>query len=648
MDEQQRMQTYANAFVHCLPVAARTLNDIHAALQRIVCGYDAGARRRLVSFSAEQKKDRPSLEVERNGLISRHDFCTALNNFFVRRPELSFDPECVFDTFFTGERGALMGAEAFAPPGDEQLDKSPGACAVRFATGEIESDYPLRLLQCCPAHVTRRSVLPSHPAEIEELEAAAHVQDSGLCKNVLDATSEQPCRVMARPRRASLRDIAAGIYNLYSGDAAGEWRAKGRAGVSEAIQRSGRAAMASNDEASRRRQLLYLLRRRRRSGRDKSTWFDHLGSLGAVLSTWNCQANPARGRHDDGSRLAPMISSLGQKENENKVTFEQFLVSLKHYLGEIRRADAGPRAADEECRVPFLQRDARLLFDAFEPDKSDRVCVAAIVRVVNSEAPDVETQSTSSSAIKATVREQAAPANGIDIVSREQQRVFLERAIGGFSTGGEHPVLSRGNFIASIRALLGKRAEQFDEPSTAGWQQYLARMRSNNARWTATDAHRMAFHAQWQTQHAVAYGALFDEAYEAMKTQQPENDDEADSDKSANQTQYSFMRDTLGLDYGQRFTLNSRGSWAADSINQVPPKFYAKHLAGRMNAKAAKITNSGDTDDRTITLNAAVEFMRDPQQCAFEAWDSRRQKAGFQAWQEGDPTEGWISRDDLK
>ena len=80
MDEQQRMQTYANAFVHCLPVAARTLNDIHAALQRIVCGYDAGARRRLVSFSAEQKKDRPSLEVERNGLISRHDFCTALNS----------------------------------------------------------------------------------------------------------------------------------------------------------------------------------------------------------------------------------------------------------------------------------------------------------------------------------------------------------------------------------------------------------------------------------------------------------------------------------------------------------------------------------------------------------------------------------------
>merc|ERR1719502_1152733 len=121
-------------------------------------------------------------------------------------------------------------------------------------------------------------------------------------------------------------------------------------------------------------------------------------------------------------------------------------------------------------------------------------------------------------------------------------------------------------------------------------------MRSNNARWTATDAHRMAFHAQWQAQHAVAYGALFDEAYEAMKTQQPENDDDADSDKSANQTQYSFMRDTLGLDYGQRFTLNSRGSWVADS-GQALPKFYAQHLAGKMNAKTAKMANTGAADD---------------------------------------------------
>ena len=134
---------------------------------------------------------------------------------------------------------------------------------------------------------------------------------------------------------------------------------------------------------------------------------------------------------------------------------------------------------------------------------------------------------------------------------------------------------------------------------------------------------------------------------EAMKAQQPEDGEGGESAAPANKTQLNFVRDTLGLDYGQRFSLNSRGSWAADPENQVP-KFYAKYQEAKANGQAARVADTDYADARTVTLDAVVEFMRDPQECAFEAWDSRRQKAGFRAWKQGEETEGWISRDELE
>ena len=351
----------------------RAGEGVREALGRLVNGWDAGKLRCRHRVEAADQESWWT-EVNRDGHVSRRDFCTALAMHFRNRPELHFSPEEVFDASFIGNRAeSWLPATVAAAPAVDEVNVGP---TVQFAWGEREEGIPL-------AHVRAKGSSKREPA--------------------LPSSFIVGQQVEAQLRRVSLNDVAA---LLAPREPAATASGVGGAGSAEAAAGGRRFSSVAGVDAAvdtrRREQLAHIVRRRDRPARMAGAWFEGQGAFAAALTANNAAGDGAgtnelyqpsdptaaravpdlmRAGGVSLQRLTPIAGGLS--DDDNRIDFPHFLGALKRYLGEdTAAADHGPQSESVECRIPFLPRDARLLFDCCAKDARGRASIADLAALV--------------------------------------------------------------------------------------------------------------------------------------------------------------------------------------------------------------------------------------------------------------------------
>ena len=340
----------------------RSIKDgegVRDALSRLVSIWDGGVSRVRHPIKDGEQVAGYWNEVTRDGHVSRKDFCAALETHFRGRTELVFSAEGVFDACYTGARGERWLPATVAGVRDD------GRVSIVFTWGEREDNPP-------PQHVR-----------------AANSGDGFIVGQ----------KVEAQLRRVSLNDVAAALAPIAGSGSSSSSSSSSSGGDSGSG--GGVSGAAGADDAARCERLARIVRRRDRPARLAGTWFEGQGAFAAALTANNASgegdgeghlykpSDPVQARACPAilraggvslQRLTPTEGALS--DGDNRIAFPQFLGALKRYIGEDEVSDHGPLSESVECRVAFLPRDARLLFDSCERDERGRVRIGELAALV--------------------------------------------------------------------------------------------------------------------------------------------------------------------------------------------------------------------------------------------------------------------------